>query len=72
MDLAKPGEIKAYCDPNACATFAEYIEDYATPKTKIEGHTFLKKAMETMEPAQRKTTEKLVSEIRNGKRDCYC
>ena len=34
MDLAKPGVIKNYCQPNALITLKEYLEDYASPKTK--------------------------------------
>jgi 2-iminoacetate synthase len=31
MDLAKPGEIKYHCQPNALSTFLEYLHDYASP-----------------------------------------
>ena len=33
MDLAKPGEIKHHCDPNALSTFLEYLVDYGSPET---------------------------------------
>ncbi|MCK4847354.1 MAG: [FeFe] hydrogenase H-cluster radical SAM maturase HydG, partial [Deltaproteobacteria bacterium] len=32
MDLAKPGDIEAFCSPNALLTFKEYIEDFAAPE----------------------------------------
>ncbi len=34
MDLAKPGEIKHHCDPNALSTFEEYLLDYASEPTR--------------------------------------
>ena len=37
MDLAKPGEIKHHCDPNALSTFLEYLEDYGSPETRRRG-----------------------------------
>ena len=37
MDLAKPGEIKYHCHPNALSTFQEYLCDYAKPGTKTAG-----------------------------------
>jgi hypothetical protein len=30
MDLAKPGDIKHHCDPNALTTFLEYLIDYGS------------------------------------------
>jgi 2-iminoacetate synthase len=37
MDLAKPGEIKHHCDPNALSTFLEYLIDYGSESTKEVG-----------------------------------
>ena len=37
MDLAKPGLIQKFCQPNALVTFKEYLEDYASPETKQAG-----------------------------------
>ena len=37
MDIAKPGAIKYHCEPNALATFTEYLEDYASPATEQIG-----------------------------------
>lgn len=34
MELAKPGEIKHRCAPNAIVTLAEYLVDYAGPETR--------------------------------------
>ena len=34
MDLAKPGLIKEFCQPNAILTVKEYLEDYASPEAR--------------------------------------
>ncbi len=39
MDLAKPGLIKEHCDPNALATFQEYLEDYGSEETRQGGRS---------------------------------
>jgi 2-iminoacetate synthase len=72
MDLAKPGDIKRYCEPNACATFAEYLEDYARPSTKSIGYDLLEKVIDRMAPLPRGIAENLLEKIKSGQRDCYC
>ncbi|MDO8837207.1 MAG: [FeFe] hydrogenase H-cluster radical SAM maturase HydG [Vicinamibacterales bacterium] len=72
MDLAKPGDIKEHCDPNALATFAEYLEDYGTAESKAEGKAAIAQILETMTPATRERSLKMVDLVRAGKRDVYC
>lgn len=72
MDLAKPGEIRHHCDPNAFSTFEEYLMDYASPGTKEAGERLIDSAVEEMEPADRARTEEMVAQVRAGKRDVYC
>ncbi len=72
MDLAKPGEIRHHCDPNAFSTFEEYLLDYASPETKRVGEDLIDRAVQEMEPEDRQRTEWMVSEVRSGKRDVYC
>lgn len=72
MDLAKPGEIKAHCDPNALATFAEYLEDYASAATKAEGAAAIERILETMDPSTRGRSLKMVERVRAGARDVFC
>jgi 2-iminoacetate synthase len=72
MDLAKPGDIKEHCDPNALATFAEYLEDYGTPSSRAEGQTAILHILKTMDPATRQRSERMVEKIRGGQRDVYC
>ena len=72
MDLAKPGDIKAHCDPNGLSTFQEYLEDYASAETKRIGEETIRLALEKMEEVPRRRAERLVKMVKEGKRDVYC
>ena len=72
MDLAKPGEIKEHCSPNALATFQEYLKDYASPETRSTGEVTIAGALAAMEPGLRARTEKMIRLVKDGKRDVYC
>jgi 2-iminoacetate synthase len=72
MDLAKPGEIKAHCDPNAISTFLEYLEDYAGAETKALGNRVVDDAIRAMTGIARERSEKMAHSVREGKRDVYC
>lgn len=71
MDLAKPGEIKNHCDPNALSTFLEYLEDYASPETRAAGEKRIAAALEQMNDRQVRTSEKLLQRVRAGERDVF-
>ncbi len=72
MDLAKPGEIKLHCDPNALSTFQEYLNDYASPETKRVGEALIAQRLEAMEEKQRAVSLKLLDKVRTGKHDVLC
>jgi len=72
MDLAKPGDIKTHCDPNALSTFMEYLLDYASPGTRRIGEALVNKVMNEMDPVARQRSEALVAQVRSGRRDIYC
>jgi 2-iminoacetate synthase len=72
MDLARPGEIKYHCQPNALSTFLEYLLDYATPETRAVGERLIAKSLDEMDERQRKISTGLLDQIRSGKRDIYC
>lgn len=72
MDLAKPGEIKCHCDPNALSTFLEYLLDYASPETRKVGEERIAGALAAMEPQFRATAATLLARVRAGKRDVFC
>lgn len=72
MDLAKPGLIQRFCQPNALLTFKEYLEDYSSQATKIAGDSCIQEHIN--EIPDEKVKEKLhkqLKRIENGERDIY-
>lgn len=66
MELAKPGLIKKFCDPNAVLTFGEYLMDYASPETKSAGMELINKMLGSINiPAVHEKFQKIV----DGERD---
>jgi len=72
MDLAKPGEIKKHCEPNALSTFLEYLLDYGSAKSNKIGEELIKRTLDGMGAAARKNADTLLRKVREGKRDVYC
>jgi len=72
MDLAKPGEIKNHCDPNALSTFLEYLLDYATPATRQIGGKLIADTLANMPPYPAQKAQVLMAKVRQGKRDVFC
>ncbi len=72
MDLAKPGEIKLHCAPNAISTFQEYLADYATPETRAAGEALIERSLREMPPEAAKRAQTLLDQVRAGKHDVYC
>jgi 2-iminoacetate synthase len=71
MDLAKPGEIKNHCAPNALSTLQEYLVDYASPETCAVGDQLIESAMAAMETTPRRLASHLVRKVQAGERDVY-
>ena len=71
MDLAKPGEIKNHCSPNALSTLQEYLTDYASPETRVAGEALIDSAMGGMESEPRRLAGHLVRKVRAGERDVF-
>ncbi|MCX5769005.1 MAG: [FeFe] hydrogenase H-cluster radical SAM maturase HydG [Candidatus Hydrogenedentes bacterium] len=72
MDLAKPGEIKSHCDPNALSTFQEYLIDYASAETRQVGEKLISLSLDRMNPKDRARSEGMLAKVREGKRDVFC
>ena len=72
MDIAKPGDIKLHCAPNALSSFKEYLLNYASPETQTIGNKLITDSIEGMEGIARKRAEKLVSRVEAGYNDSYC
>jgi len=72
MDLAKPGDIKHHCDPNALSTFLEYLLDYGSEETRAVGEPLIARTTAEMDDVRRAHTEKMLAQVRAGKRDVLC
>lgn len=71
MDMAKPGEIKRHCEPNALGTFVEYLMDYASVATRDVGERLVAEVLTQAPPAERAYMTRMVEAVRAGKRD-FC
>ncbi|MCP4253629.1 MAG: [FeFe] hydrogenase H-cluster radical SAM maturase HydG [Candidatus Scalindua sp.] len=71
MDLAKPGDIKNYCQPNALLTFEEYLLDY-NPKLVGKAKTLISSEISKIpDPEVRQMTAGKIKSLSHGKRDLY-
>lgn len=70
MQLVKSGQIANCCLPNALMTLKEYLEDYATPETKILGERLIAKEVAGIPNlAVRQKVSDYIAEETQGKRD---
>jgi 2-iminoacetate synthase len=71
MEIAKPGAIKYHCEPNALATFTEYLEDYASPETRAAGEEHVLRQMAAMDKRQQQIAGPMIDAVRLGRRDIF-
>jgi len=72
MGLAKTAFIHKFCEPNALTSYAEYLEDYATPELRDAGRRFIEAQTAAMpEEGRRLTMQKRLAAIDAGERDLY-
>jgi 2-iminoacetate synthase len=71
MDMAKPGEIKYHCHPNALSTFQEYLCDYASPQAKSAGEKLISIELQQMDGMQTACALPMLNKVRNGERDVF-
>ncbi len=69
MEFSVPGFIKRYCTPNAILTIAEYLEDYASDKAKIEGYILIDKHLEELPKDLKGSCIDKLDRIKKGERD---
>ena len=72
MDLAKPGEIKSHCDPNALSTLLEYLNDYASAETRSAGEALIERALKDMGELEARRARALMERVAKGNRDVFC
>lgn len=71
MDLAKPGDIKNFCQPNALLTFEEYLLDY-NPKLAQKVKALISSEISKIpDPKVRQLTFGKIASIIQGERDLY-
>lgn len=70
MSLVKSGQIANICQPNALMTLKEYLEDYASPKTRELGEKVIKSEMENISnPKVKAKASTYLQQLHDGKRD---
>ena len=70
MEICKSKQIQNCCHPNAIITMKEYLEDYASEKTKKTGDKLLEQELSNIEnDITRRKTKEILKEIENGQRD---
>ena len=70
MQLLKSRQIVNCCHPNALMTLKEYLEDYASPKTKEIGEALIRKELEVItNPKVKEKAREYIENIHEGKRD---
>jgi 2-iminoacetate synthase len=72
MDMAKPGDIRMHCEPNALSTFQEYLMDYASPETVVAGEKRIAELLSSMDEKAAARARELVEQVKAGKRDVFC
>ena len=70
MSLCKSGQIQNCCLPNALMTLKEYLQDYASAKTRTLGDTMIQSQLQDIpnEKVRKIVKERLVK-IAGGERD---
>ncbi|MGD0546586.1 MAG: [FeFe] hydrogenase H-cluster radical SAM maturase HydG [Terracidiphilus sp.] len=71
MDVAKPGEIKYHCHPNALSTFQEYLCDYAGAQVKADGEKLISIELQQMNGQQTACALPMLNKVRHGERDVF-
>ncbi len=72
MALAKAGEIKELCQPNALLTFKEFLLDFASSQTQQVGEKTITNFVESVAAVREKTNlAKKLAAIDKGMRDVY-
>ncbi len=70
MEFCKNKQISNFCQPNALLTLQEYLEDYASPRTKEIGEELIEHELYSVPSAHRQEIcRNWLIDIRHGKRD---
>ncbi len=70
MTLLKNGQISNCCLPNALITLKEYLNDYASPATRVKGEAMIQRLLTTVPNERvRAKAATFIAAIENGERD---
>jgi len=70
MTLLKSGQIVNCCHPNALMTLKEYLEDYASEKTREIGDKLIEKELDVItNPKVKDKVKEYLANIHSGERD---
>lgn len=72
MKIAKRGDIKYFCHPNALLTLKEYLDDYASPGTRELGARVMEDEAKTIDrEGVRRAYARKLARVSHGERDLY-
>ena len=74
MDLLRSGKEGKFCKMNAVLTFREWLDDFATPKTKEVGEKLILTEIEEVKKDMPKFFDEFIgfyNKIKSGERDIY-
>ena len=72
MEFAIPGFVKRFCTPNALLTFAEYLYDYASERTKKIGLELIDKEVAKIDdPNMQSSVQENLAKMKEGIRDLH-
>jgi len=72
MEFAIPGFVKRFCTPNALLTFAEYLYDFSSEKTRQAGLELIDSELVKIEDANMQASVKEnLAKMKEGKRDLF-
>lgn len=71
MHMAKPGDIKSKCGPNALSTYLEYLIDYKPEGLATIGRNTIQSELICMSRQEQKAAKKLLEKVEEGKRDVF-
>lgn len=72
MDLARPGEIKNHCTPNAISTCQEFLQDYASPETRAAGEKAIQTIVDSLQGLAKARAIDMWNQVKSGKHDVIC
>jgi 2-iminoacetate synthase len=67
--LAKDHHISPYCSINAVVTLQEFLEDYASPQTRLAGEACIHDFLQSLSVEDQRRYAQQISRVKSGERD---